>query len=97
MYKLLLFLNKTNDEKIINHFNEYTLKYLSEIAEQKIDAGSVESNLLLDQKFSKFCEVGVDSKDVWDQKMITKEGKEFSKDLIEFNQFITLIFVDYDK
>ncbi len=95
MYKLLLFLNKTDDEKIINHFNEYTLKYLSEVAGQKIEAATVESSLLLEQKFIKFCEVSVDSKDDWYKKINTKPGKEFNKDLMDFHQFITVIFVDY--
>jgi hypothetical protein len=97
MYKLLLFLNKTDDEKIINHFNDYTLKYLSEISGQKVLAASVESSLLLEQKFSKFCEVSVDSKETWDEKMNSKSGRELNKDLMDFHQSVTIIFVDYNR
>ena len=96
MYKLLLFLNKTDDENIINHFNDYTLKYLSEISGNKIEAASVESSILLEQKFSKFCEVSVDSKEIWDEKMNSKPGRELNKDLMDFHQSVTIIFVDYN-
>ena len=97
MYKLLLFLNKTDDEQVLNHFNEYTVKHLSEIAGEEIKIASVESNLLLDQKFSKFCEVTAESKDMWDKLMNTKAGRELNKDLMDFHQSVTLIFVDYQK
>ncbi len=96
MYKLLLFLKKTNEEKIINHFNELTLKYLSDVVDEKISAGSIESNLLSDEKYLKFCEATISSKDDWDQRMNTKEGKELNKDLAEFHEFITAIFVNYE-
>lgn len=97
MYKLLLFLNKTDDEQILNHFNEYTVKHLSGIAGEEIKIASVESNLLLDQKFSKFCEITTESKDMWDKLMNTKAGRELNKDLMDFHQSVTLIFVDYQK
>jgi uncharacterized protein (TIGR02118 family) len=96
MYKLLIFLNKTDDEKIIEHFNKYTLKFLSEISGDNISAGSVESNILLEQKFSKFCEVTFDSKKEFDEKMASPKGLEFSNDLMEFHKFITVILVSYE-
>ena len=97
MYKLLLFLNKTDDGQVINHFKEYTAKFLSDLAGEEIPIAEVESNLLLDQKFLYFCEVGVESKEKWDQMMNSKEGRTLSKDLMEFHQFVTAIFVDYQK
>lgn len=97
MYKLLLFLNKTNDEKIINHFEDYTLKYLTALTGVEIKSGQVESNLLLEQKFSRFCEVSVTSKEEWDRKMNSKEGRELNKHLMDFHQHISAIFVNYNK
>lgn len=97
MYKLLLFLNKTEDEDIRKHFNEITLKHLSEVTGEKIKTAIIESNLLLDQKYSKFCEVTVSSKDEWNEKMNSKAGKELNKDMMNFHQFITAIFVNYEK
>ena len=96
MYKLLLFLKKTDKEKIINHFNEFTLKYLSNVVNKKITAGKVESNLLTDEKYLLFCEVTVDSKDKWDELMNSKQGKDLNKDLAEFHEFLTAIFVNYE-
>ena len=98
MYKLLLFLNKTNDEKIISHFEDHTLKYLSIVAAvEKIESADVESNLLLPLKFSRFCEVSFSSKEEWDMKMNSREGRELNKHLMDFHQHITAIFVNYNK
>jgi len=97
LYKLLLFLNKTDDEKIVNHFKDFTLKYLSDVAGEEIKSGGVESNLLLEQKFSRFCEISVSSKEEWDRKMNSKAGRELNKHLMDFHQHITAIFVNYNK
>ncbi len=95
MYKLLLFLKKTNDEQIQNHFNEYTIKHLSQIAGEEIEIAEVESSLLLEEKYSKFCEVTSASKEEWDKKMNSIYGRELNKDLMDFHQYVTVIFVEY--
>ncbi len=95
MYKLLLFLNKTNEENIINHFKDFTLKYLSNVLKQEIKIGTVESNLLLEQKYSLFIEVSVKSNEEWISLMASKDGREFNKDLMEFYKHITPIFISY--
>lgn len=95
MYKLLLFLHKTKDENIEQHFTNFTLKYISEVAGKKIHAAEVESNPLLEQKYSKFCEVEFESQDEWNKLINTKEGKVLQNDLIDFNKDITVIFVTY--
>ncbi len=95
MYKLLLFLKKTNDEQVITHFYEYTVKILSQIVGEEIKTADVESSLLLDQKYIKFCEVTCASKEDWDKKMNSVHGRELNKDLIDFHQYVSIIFVDY--
>lgn len=95
MYKLLLFLKKTKQENIQDHFIEYTVKYLSAIVHQEIKIAKVESSLLLDNNYSLYCEAMVESKDAWDLLMNTAEGKELSKDLMEFHNNISAVFVDY--
>jgi|YelNatPaOPRAMG01_1025707.scaffolds.fasta_scaffold00239_39 hypothetical protein len=95
MYKLLLFLHKTKDENVEQHFMDFTLKYISEIAGKKIQVAEVESNPLLEKKFSKFCEVEFTSHDEWNKQINTKEGKALQNDLMEFNKDITVIFVEY--
>ena len=95
MYKLLLFLKKTDNKEIINLFNDYTLKYLSEINGSEVKAADVESNLLMETKYMKFCEVESSSKDEWDKKMNSLAGKELNKHLMDFHRFVALIFVNY--
>ncbi len=95
MYKLLLFLKKTTNKEIINLFNDHTLKFLSEINGSEIKAADVESNLLMETKYMKFCEVAVASKEEWDTKMNSRAGKELNKHLMDFHQFVDLIFVNY--
>ncbi len=95
MYKLLLFLKKTDDEEVNEHFRNFTLKRISDVIGREIKTGDVESSLLLDVKYSKFCEASVESKDEWDNMMNTKAGRELNNDLMEFHSFVDLIFVDY--
>lgn len=99
MYKLLIFLKKSDDEKINSHFEEYTLKYLKELSAGEIKVGEVESNLLLDVKYSKYCEVEADSKSSFDELMNSKTGKLLSKDLMDFHQNLTVIpiLIDNEK
>lgn len=97
MFKLLIFLNKTTEEKVIEHFNNFILKYLSDISGTKVLAGDVESNILLEHKYSKFCEATFDSKNDFDERMMSETGKAFSNDLMEFHKFITVILVNYEE
>ncbi len=97
MYKMLMFLKRSDDIKITEHFVNYTLKILSEFAGGKVSAAKVESNLLLDQKYELFCEVSLKSKDEWDKKSVSKEGRNLNKDLMNFHNFIDIIFVNYEE
>ncbi len=96
MYKLLIFLHKSENDEVFSHFNEYTVKYLSDLTGQDAKIGKVESNLLLDVKYGRFCEITVDSKETWDKLMNSPKGRQLNKDLMDFHQSITLIFVEYD-
>ena len=96
MYKLLLFLKKSDDDHVLTHFNEFTLKYLSELSGEKVKLGKVESSLLLDKKYSHFCEFEVAGKDEMDKLLNSKPGKGLNKDLMNFHEYIDLIFVDYN-
>jgi hypothetical protein len=96
MYKLLVFVKKNKEEKIIDHFKNYTLKYLSETAGKEIKLGEVESSLLLEQKYSHFCEFGTETKAEMDQLMSSGAGKQLNNDLTDFHQNIDIIFVDFN-
>jgi hypothetical protein len=97
MYKLILFLKKSDDKNVFIHFQDFTLKYLSELAGKKIIPGKVESSLLLDTKYSHFCEVEVELKEEMDKLLNSKAGKEFNKDLMNFHQHVDIIFVDFNR
>lgn len=95
MYKILFFLNKSADEKIIQHFRDQTLKTLAELSGSEVLLAQVESNLLAEGKFSYFCEVEFESKDKMDSVMNSKAGLELNKDLMDFHQFLTIININY--
>jgi hypothetical protein len=97
MYKQLFFLHKSENDKALPHFKEVILKHLSEVSGKKVELASVESNLLLDQKYSYFCEVEFESKDKMNQLMNSKSGKQLTKDLMDFHQMITMISINYEK
>lgn len=94
MYKMLLFIKKSDDPNILKHFGEFTLPILRELSGKEVKPAKVESSLLLEQKYTWFCEVAVDSRDEWNRLMASKEGKKLNKDLMDFHQSIDIIFVN---
>lgn len=96
MYKQLFLLHKSENDKALSHFKDVILTHLSELSGKAISLAKVESNLLLDQKFSYFCEVEFESKDKMDELMNSKPGKRLTKDLMDFHQMITMISINYD-
>ncbi len=95
MYKQLFFLHKTEDDKALAHFREVIVKSLSELAGKEIALAKVESNLLLDQKYSYVCEIEFESKDKMNELMNSKTGKQLNKALMDFHQLITVISINY--
>jgi hypothetical protein len=97
MYKLLLFLKKTDDEEALDYFNKTIINSLSEAAGKEVKAAVVESSLLLQEKYIKFCEIETASKEQMDEMMSNAEGRNLSKQLENFHEYINLIFVDYNR
>ena len=97
MYKLLFFLHKSDDENVLKHFEEVTVNHLKEITGNDIMVARVESNFLLETKYSYFCEVSATSIDEMNKLMNTKAGKELNNDLMLFHNSITVISVNYSK
>lgn len=96
MYKILFFLNKNDDEDVEKFFKGSFLDKLKEITGTPINIATVESNLLLNQKYKLFCEISSASKEEMDKMMSTKAGKELNKQLIDFHQNLTVITVNYN-
>jgi hypothetical protein len=96
MYKQLFFLHKSDDEKALIHFKEFIIKHLSDIAGKEIKLARVESNLLLDVKYSHFCELVFESREVMDEIMNSKPGRKLNEALRDFHKLITVISVNYN-
>ena len=97
MYKLLFFLHKTDDEDVIQFFKDNTVKKLEKLIGEDVGIAYVESNLLLEQKFTYYCEISVSSKEEMDRMMHSKAGKELNKSLMDFHKNITVIAVNYNQ
>lgn len=96
MYKQLFFLHKSEEDKALPHFKDVILSHLIEVSGKEINIAKVESNLLLDQKYSYFLEVEYESKDKMNELMNTKTGKQLTKALMDFHKMITVISINYD-
>ena len=97
MYKMLMFLKRSDNPNVIRHFKNFTIPILNELNGEKIKIAKVESSLLLEQKYTWYCEIAVDSKEEWDMIMATKLGKKLNKDLMDFHQNVDIIFVNYSE
>lgn len=96
MYKQIFFLHKTDDDKALSHFKEVVIETLSQLTGKDIKLAKVESNLLLEQKYSYCCEVEFESLDKMNELMNTKEGKQLNKSLTDFHKLITVISINYN-
>lgn len=97
MYKLLFFLHKTDDENVLQFFRDNTVKKLEGIIGKDVGIAEVESNLLLEQKYSYYCEISALSKEEMDRMMHSKAGKELNKSLMDFHKNITVIAINYNQ
>jgi uncharacterized protein (TIGR02118 family) len=97
MYKMMLFVRKSDDQNVEKHLRDFTLPILTELAGKEVRTAEVESSLLIEQKYKSFCEVAVDSKDEWDKLMASEKGKKLNKDLADNHRNIDIIFVKYDE
>ncbi len=97
MYKLLFFLHKTDDENVLQFFRDNTIKKLEGIIGKDVGIAEVESNLLLEQKYTYYCEISALSKEEMDRMMHSKAGKELNKSLMDFHKNITVIAVNYNQ
>lgn len=95
MYKLLIFIHKSEGNNFLNFFRNSFLPLLTEINGTEVNLAEVESNLLLDQKYSHFCELTANDKNEMDNKLNSSAGRSLSKLLMESHRNITVIAVNY--
>jgi hypothetical protein len=96
MYKVLVFLKKTDEEEVKNHFKDFFVKYFSDLTGKELSIGEVESNPLLEVKYSLFFELEIESKEKWEELLGSEAGENLEKDLIDFHKYITIIFINYE-
>ena len=97
MYKLLFFLHKSDDDNLQQHFNDVTAVLLRKITGNDVHIATVENNLLLDEKYSHYCEISASSQSEMNKLMNSKAGKELNKDLMDFHSNITVITINYSR
>ncbi len=95
MYKILIFLHKT-DSDFVEYFKNTFLPILSEISQGEVKLAKVESNILLDQKYSHFCEITSNSKQEMDEKLSSASGRKLGKLLMESHSKISMINISYE-
>lgn len=96
MFKQLFFLHKTDDETALSHFKTFIMPALSEIAGEQIKIARVESNLLLETKYSHFCEITFESEQKMNDIMNSKPGRKLNEVLRDFHKLITVISINYN-
>lgn len=96
MYKLLIFLKVFDDNNLLIHFKDITLKLLSQLAGEEVKIAKVENSLMLDNRFDFYCEVSAESKDKMDEKMNSTAGKELMRDMADFHKNINFVFINYE-
>ncbi|MGE5354553.1 MAG: hypothetical protein ACM3P0_20895 [Acidobacteriota bacterium] len=95
MYKILIFLKKTDDESVLARFTKSTLPRLESLAGQKVKLAEIEGALLSQEKFFKFCEAVFSRKEDLDKLLQTAEGKEFNKDLAGFGNHVSVFYANF--
>ncbi len=95
MYKILIFIIKS-DSDFVDYFNQNFIPLLSDINGEEVKLAKVESNLLLDIKYSHFCEITANSKVEMDKKLNSASGRKIGKLLMELHSKLTVINVSYE-
>jgi hypothetical protein len=95
MYRVLIFLYKV-DEDFLNYFVKNFIPILSDINGQEVKLAKVESNIILEQKFSHFCEITANSKDEMNLKLSSSSGKKLSILLINTHSKLSIINISYE-
>ncbi len=94
-YKTIFFVHKTTDDQVTEIIQKRLVPSLSEIFNQKIYLGKVESNLLNETKYDLYFEVNCESKKTFDSLMNSQQGKNVNKELAGIFKDITLYSIEF--
>lgn len=92
MYKILIFLKKTEDESLSIRFKNSTVPKLESLTGQKIEPLEIEGSMLSQEKFFLCCEASFSKREDLDRLMQSPEGKEFNKDLAGYGASISVFY-----
>jgi serine protease inhibitor ecotin len=95
MYKMMIFLKKTENEPLRNHFKSELLSSLREISGQDIQIAKVEGSLLTTEKFEYYCEITAESKDQIDKMLATPKGKRLSREISAYVNELVIFYANY--
>ncbi|HEX2960593.1 MAG TPA: hypothetical protein VHO43_02315 [Ignavibacteriales bacterium] len=95
MYKILIFLKRTDDESVLSRFRQSTIPRLESLTGQKITLAEIEGASLSQEKFIKYCEAVFSKREDLDRLMQTPEGKEFNKDIAGYGSYISVFYADF--
>ena len=96
MYKMLIFLKKNQDsEEMANYFEKNTLNNLRKASGKEIKLADIEGAAFMEEKFYKYCELKVDSKDELDTIMASVDGKKFSKEIQNYMPHISIFYANF--
>lgn len=96
MYRLMIFLKKTDNEPLVNHFKDVILKYLREMSGQDIELAKVEGSSFMEDKYRYYCEISADSKEDIDKMMVSPIGRKFTREITSFVNDIVMFYANYN-
>lgn len=96
MYKMLLMIKDSADDELINLFRENTLSHLEHATGKNLSIGKIDGAKLIEEPYSKVCEVIFDSKHEMDKTMASIDGKKFNRNMTSFAPHVSIFFVNYE-
>lgn len=96
MYRLMIFLKKTDNEPLVNHFKDVILKYMREMSGQNIALGKIEGSSFMEDKYLYFCEISADLKEDIDKMMVSPIGRKFIREITSFVNDVVMFYANYN-
>ncbi len=96
MYRLMIFLKKTDNEPLVNHFKNVILKYLREMSGQDIALAKIEGSNFMEDKYLYYCEISAKLKEDIDKMMVSPTGRKFTREISSFVNDIVMFYANYD-
>ena len=97
MYKMFVFLKKTDDEEIKKIFKTNTVKMLEELGAKESHLAEVENSAMLEDKYSMLFELTTDTRDEMNELMTGQKGREFTLHVSKLSNNLMVMFANYEE